>query len=537
MPNNGPPLPSAAEAQQMLSVALAEAIKPQHDCATVVNPKTRLAYALVATPPAEMKKNLDAWTGFARCAEKQKYFRLMEDVGLRMVAADEKLGHPELLARAELGLEEYQMAAKVLDAAAKNNPHDANVALTAAKVLCRINKWKECVKYANSSIKESAKLDAEEKKQVQNRAYKYLARADLHLGKFADAEKAINQSTTLGGDAAELAEVKNNLVPAKLFKSLVEVISQPELPLGTYHLYGKVPGVGPLAMVELSNLDKADKQFKVEVGIDGVTQRTTQTVVVPKGQGKAFAFSPPLATGFNASSVRAAQSSQLAVKVTAITAAGEKVIFDQSLPIDLQPQDFLPLAAFSGKDAEHSTRAFVGAWITPNSKTVDSFLTKAKARATHATFSGMQSDTVTQVKALYDELQAEGFSYVMDPDVLANDAVGQRTRLPSEVLGSTNAQCLEGTVLYATLMEAIGLHPVVVFVPGHAFVGWEPSPKDQKPPTGYYFLETTATHTAKFEDAVVYAMGEFADHFKKKDVTVLDITKLRKLGIAPQPVE
>lgn len=125
----------------------------------------------------------------------------------------------------------------------------------------------------------------------------------------------------------------------------------------------------------------------------------------------------------------------------------------------------------------------------------------------------------------------------MDPTVLANDAFGQRTRLPSEVLSSTNAQCLEGTLLYASLMEAIGIHPVVVFVPGHAFVGWEPSPRDPKSPTGLFFVETTATHSMKFDDAVKYAIHEYQDHAGRKEATVIPVSALRKIGITPQPVD
>src|SRR5215475_5719707 len=130
-------------------------------------------------------------------------------------------------------------------------------------------------------------------------------------------------------------------------------------------------------------------------------------------------------------------------------------------------------------------------------------------------------------------------SYVMDPYLFENGALhGQRTRLPAEVLASTNAQCLEGTLLYATLLEAIGIKPVVVTVPGHAFVGWLPSPKDTVTSKAkLFFLETTATHDRKFVDAVDIAIGEFLEHDKNKKANLIDVTKFRQLGVSPQPVD
>ena len=122
-------------------------------------------------------------------------------------------------------------------------------------------------------------------------------------------------------------------------------------------------------------------------------------------------------------------------------------------------------------------------------------------------FVGEQADTVSQVKAIYDELKARGVSYVMDPTVNTDLVKVQRTRLPSEVLESTNAQCLEGTILFATMLEAIGLRPIIVLVPGHAFVGWHATRADGvKPGADRLFLETTMVGNAPFEAAVKTAM-------------------------------
>jgi hypothetical protein len=125
----------------------------------------------------------------------------------------------------------------------------------------------------------------------------------------------------------------------------------------------------------------------------------------------------------------------------------------------------------------------------------------------------------------------------MDPNVMSGMGLGQRTRLPTEVLASTNAQCLEGTLLYASLMEAIGLKPAIIIIPGHAFVAWHAGPKDGLSEKSYYFLETTMTHAAEFKDALVMAKKEFVQADADDTATVLSLVELRERGVTPQPFD
>src|SRR5205814_223391 len=73
----------------------------------------------------------------------------------------------------------------------------------------------------------------------------------------------------------------------------------------------------------------------------------------------------------------------------------------------------------------------------------------------------------------------------------------QRTRLPSESLVRKSANCIDGTVLMASLLEGASLNPALVFIPGHAFLGWETWPGTNT----WEYLETTMIGTADFEPA------------------------------------
>src|SRR6202011_6031102 len=84
----------------------------------------------------------------------------------------------------------------------------------------------------------------------------------------------------------------------------------------------------------------------------------------------------------------------------------------------------------------------------------------------------------------------------------------QRTRYPSEVLASHNAQCLESSLLFASLLESIGLDAAIVRVPGHAFIAWKPSKRDYATPGTVYYLETTMVGSSSFERAMDFAREE-----------------------------
>ena len=46
-------------------------------------------------------------------------------------------------------------------------------------------------------------------------------------------------------------------------------------------------------------------------------------------------------------------------------------------------------------------------------------------------------------------------------------------RLPRESLTAGTANCIDGAVLFASLLEGISLSPALVIIPGHALVAWE----------------------------------------------------------------
>lgn len=74
-----------------------------------------------------------------------------------------------------------------------------------------------------------------------------------------------------------------------------------------------------------------------------------------------------------------------------------------------------------------------------------------------------------QVAAVYEALRSEGLVYASIPPTFSEQ--GQRVRLAEEVLMGKLGNCLDLTLLFAACLEYIGLHPLIVLIKGHAFVG------------------------------------------------------------------
>ena len=73
------------------------------------------------------------------------------------------------------------------------------------------------------------------------------------------------------------------------------------------------------------------------------------------------------------------------------------------------------------------------------------------------------------VEALYQAIQQLGVSYINPP--ASFQRTGQKVRTPDQVLTQSMGTCLDLSVLMAACLEQVGLHPWLVLVEGHAFVG------------------------------------------------------------------
>lgn len=119
----------------------------------------------------------------------------------------------------------------------------------------------------------------------------------------------------------------------------------------------------------------------------------------------------------------------------------------------------------------------ISAFSTPNHPAVSEVISEASKYLSKwlgdPSFSGYQTNNSNKVKlqmaAIYNALQNRAIVYNNPP--ASYEEMGQRVRLPHNVLGQKQGTCLDLAVLYTACLESIGLYPLIIFVKGHAFVG------------------------------------------------------------------
>ena len=74
-----------------------------------------------------------------------------------------------------------------------------------------------------------------------------------------------------------------------------------------------------------------------------------------------------------------------------------------------------------------------------------------------------------QVAAVYEALRAQGIVYSEPPANFVK--TGQRIRLADQVLSEKLGTCIDTTLLMASCLESIGIHPLIIIQEGHTFVG------------------------------------------------------------------
>lgn len=124
----------------------------------------------------------------------------------------------------------------------------------------------------------------------------------------------------------------------------------------------------------------------------------------------------------------------------------------------------------------------LAAFSQPGDPAISKILNKAREiKATYRSSEGAPYSPTTagyqngpeevraEVRAVYEALQSFGIQY---SNPLPNfNTFGQPIRTPSQILESKAATCLDSAALVASVLEAIGIHPVIITVPSHAFVG------------------------------------------------------------------
>lgn len=118
-----------------------------------------------------------------------------------------------------------------------------------------------------------------------------------------------------------------------------------------------------------------------------------------------------------------------------------------------------------------------GGFVNENSPVVDQLLHEAIGWNAVQKFTGYDgsSDSVRmQVFAIWNVLQHRGVKYsdISKASGFSQRIVSQSVRFVDQTLNSSQANCVDGSVLFASVLYKIGIYPVLATTPNHMFVGY-----------------------------------------------------------------
>ena len=150
----------------------------------------------------------------------------------------------------------------------------------------------------------------------------------------------------------------------------------------------------------------------------------------------------------------------------------------------------------------HDTGILFAAYVNEENPMIDQLLREALNTRIVNRFLGYQSGNADgvdkQVYALWNVLQKRNFRYssVSNTSLSSNVVFSQRVRTFDDALESSQINCVDGSVLFASLLRAINIVPILVRTPGHMFVGYYTDSEHRNK----NFLETTMIGDVDLDD-------------------------------------
>lgn len=194
------------------------------------------------------------------------------------------------------------------------------------------------------------------------------------------------------------------------------------------------------------------------------------------------------------------------------------------------------------------------AYIQEQHPEVDKILRKALDTKIVSAITGYQRDdlnTIKQVAAVWRVLHDRGFQYsniTTTSTRNTQDIRSQQVRTFENAIKTNQANCVDGTVVLASILRSMGISTVMVLTSDHAFLGFYTSNKRDK----IVYLETTMlsqsdlldqaktpaqkekAYIAQFIKAVETGNKQYENYKAANDLTEVDVNSFRGI-VRPLP--
>jgi hypothetical protein len=326
------------------------------------------------------------------------------------------------------------------------------------------------------------------------------------------------------------------------------------------YILGDTIGMAGVAIKAAS----ANARAHVVIEIDGFAKASEIDVALPVA-GQQYNVLPTLRYDFQ----RLATLDQSApTNVTYSVSVNGVDLGQQTLPIRVRSVNDVPYLVRRPDGKTQDMTALFAAFVDESHPFVDRVLQEALNYHAVNAFLGYQrgpEEVRMQVFAIWNVLQRRHLHYssITTPSAASptQHVYSQAVRFIDQSVAAQQANCVDGSVLFASILYKIGIQPVLVNLPGHMFVGYYLDAGHKQ----IEFLETTLLGSGsqpgpmniafspllhpvqgseswrQFMQAVQVADGEFNSQVQpalqqhKPGYVVIDVAKVRQLGINSIP--
>lgn len=186
--------------------------------------------------------------------------------------------------------------------------------------------------------------------------------------------------------------------------------------------------------------------------------------------------------------------------------------------------------------------ALIACFVTPNDPIVKYYtqnLQEKLMKGEAASVNNKPEDGVRFLASIYEGTRKSGMVYSGTKGIPQStedvESLVQHLRLPREVITGNTGLCIELSCLYASVLSAAGLDPIIFMVPNHAYPGFRMNGQ-------YYAIEATAINgeglggISSAEEAFKAGQQNLAEFFKQAQMgdpryTIVDIHGVNAQGV------
>lgn len=278
-------------------------------------------------------------------------------------------------------------------------------------------------------------------------------------------------------------------------------------------------------------------------------------------EGETYAISPKIKWKYR-ELLKSRQ--QMPVDVTFKVKIGDRDEEERTQTVTLRTINDCPYVLHIG-DEVRDTRWMFAAYVNEDHPWVDQILKESLSTGIVGAFTGYQTgneeEVLNQVFSIWQTLQKRGIRY---SDVSTNSAesatvASQHVRFLDESIVAHQANCVDGSIMLASVLRRIGLRPSLVLVPGHCYlavsitrdgsrtIGVETTiigkavHEDFEKPTLHLRPSFEKASLDSFNLAVKVGSENFAKHLEKindpldEEHVMISIAEAREIGVRPMP--